>query len=100
MSKPTVSSLKALIRKNKDNLLIRVKTSFDGMYDCTMPTGQKGFQKAVETSSFVQNTLGIEGVWIVRGGDYVTAYDDGAVAGYEVYNCCGSFILGVAKDAA
>ena len=97
MSKPTISSLKSLIKKNKGNLFIHVKTAFDGMYDCCMPTGQSGFQKANETEKFLSNTLGIEGVWVVRGGDYVTAYDDGAFTGYEVYNCCGTFILGVQK---
>ena len=42
------------------------------------------------------HTLGVNGAWFVGDSrDYFTAYDDGQFSGYEVYNCCGSFVLAV-----
>lgn len=94
MSKPTIASVKAFIRKNKDALLIKVRMRFDGMTDCVEPTGAVAFEKAQLTTDFVENTLGVKGAWIVRGGrDSVVPYNDGQRVGYEVWNCCGTFIL-------
>lgn len=100
MKKTTVATLKSFIKKNKDSLLIKAKSSFDGMYDCVMPIEGACFKKAELTTGFMDNTLGIKGVWIVTGGrDYVKPYSNDAVEGLEVYNCCGSFIVAVAKAA-
>lgn len=100
MKKITVATLKSFIKKNKSNLLIKVKSTFDGMQDCVVATGN-GFSKASATVGFLDNTLGINGVWIVRGSrDHVQPYSDDAVEGLEVYNCCGSFIVAVEKSQA
>lgn len=68
-----------------------------------MPCETRGFTPAepTETEAMRDNSLGIRGAWFVfQGRDYFTAYDDGTFAGYEISNCCGSFILAVPKATA
>lgn len=96
MSKITKATFKSFIKKNRENLLIKRKSSFDGMVDCVMPTENSEFVKAQDTDGFNENTCGIHGVWLVNGSrDHFTEYSDGNVKGISVYNCCGSFIIGV-----
>lgn len=91
--KATKSTLKSFIRKNTGNIYINIKSSFDGMIDgCAYYND--GFTKAVETKDFNENTLGINGVWLVGGSrNHFEAYNDGIYSGYRAFNCCGSFIL-------
>lgn len=99
-SKITLRTLKTFINKNRENLYIDCKSSFDGMVDCVMPCETRGFTPAepTETEAMRDNSLGIRGAWFVfQGRDYFTAYDDGNFAGYEISNSCGSFILAVPK---
>ena len=94
--KVTLATIKAFIRKNPE-LLIDVKSSFDGMVDCCMPTGSTGFSKAEKTEDHITNTLGVRGAWFVGGSrDRFSEFSEGGVWGYEVRNCCGKFKLGVA----
>ena len=95
--KTTKATIKSFIRKNTENLYINVKSEFDGMTD--MCESQKGgFGKATMTDEYRNNRLGISGAWFVGNSrDYFSDYDDGVFAGYEVYNCCGKFILAVKK---
>ena len=94
--KITLATIKSFIRKNPD-LLIEIKTSFDGMVDCCMPSGITGFARVEKTEEFMENTLGVKGAWFVGGSrDRFTAFERGGVRGYEIRNCCGSFALGVA----
>jgi hypothetical protein len=95
--KTTLSTIKSFIRKNEGNLFINVKSSFDGMID-----GQsyyhEGFTKAEKDEDNARNTLGVNGAWFVNHSrDYLTPYDNGNFAGYEVSNCCGHFIIAVKK---
>lgn len=96
MSKPTRATLKSFIRKNKDNMFVSEKSRFDGMVDCVMPTSNNGFSKAIEAEHFHENNIGIQGVWCVGGGrDYITPYEKDGFKGFDVYNCCGHFIVAV-----
>ena len=93
MSKITLSTVKSFIKKTK-NLQIKVNSTFDGMVDCVMPSSDQSFDEAIHIDRHLENTLGIQGAWFVRGSrDYFKDYNDGKFQGIAVSNCCGSFIL-------
>lgn len=100
--KITKATFKGFIRKNQDRLYLNEKWNFDGMVDGCVEC-HRGFRQAQgEPTSWnsAENTLGIEGLWLVGGGgDSFAAYDDGVFAGIEYYNCCGAGILAVKKSA-
>ena len=96
MSKITKATFKSFLKKNAGNLLINSKSSFDGMYDCVMPSGDTSFVKARPADRTWDNNLGIQGVWLVDGsGNSFRSYERDGVKGIEVYNCCGNFIVAV-----
>lgn len=96
--KTTLATIKSFIKKNQD-LYINCKSRFDGMVDCVMPNDNSQFHLAKRVDSH-KNTLGIAGAWFVFGSrDYFREYEDAEFKGYEVYNCCGSFILATKKGA-
>jgi hypothetical protein len=98
MAKVTLSTIKSFIRKNRANLLISNLSEFDGMTDCVQQTGTKGFRPATEPSADRNhaNCLGISGAWFVfNSRDYFSEFERDGVKGYHVYNCCGSFDIGV-----
>ena len=95
MNKPTLATLKSFINREwkNNNLYIKQKSNFDGMTDCVQDV-EDTFEKAVPSDSSRENTLGFRKVYIVRGGrDYITVYSENDYSGYEVSNCCGSFIV-------
>jgi hypothetical protein len=96
MAKITKATFKSFVKKNRSNLVIRVKSKFDGMSDMCEATGETAFTPVLEADRTFDNNLGIQGVWLVgTGGDYFTAYEQNGVKGIEVYNCCGQFVVGV-----
>jgi hypothetical protein len=32
---------------------------------------------------------------VLRGGDYISAFEENGMKGFHVYNCCGSFDVAV-----
>lgn len=97
----TRSTIKSFVRKNRDNLLIKVKSSFNGMVDGVCDV-QDDFDPIVSDDRddcTSENTLGISGAWLTLsrgfGGDRYTAYSENGLQGYTISNCCGSFILAV-----
>lgn len=69
------------------------------MTDGVEHSSDKRFQPIVQGASYVENTLGIEGVWLVGSSrDYFRLYEFQGMVGIEVSNCCGSFILAVRDD--
>lgn len=101
--KPTLATLKAFIRKNRSNLQIMCKSSFDCMTDCVEQNDNAAFRPikpyddihgVFKINDMEKNTLGIAGVWLVGSSrDYIKEYSKDGMFGYEVYNCCGSFVL-------
>ena len=93
MTKITKATFKSFVKKNRANILINVKSSFDGMVDgCVSHDG--GFVKASDADFIHENNLGIQGVWLVGGSrDYFTAFEKNGLKGIEVSNCCGRFIV-------
>jgi hypothetical protein len=102
--KITKATFKSFIKKNIDGLYINVKSKFDGMTDmCEAQNG--GFVKATADNRdyCLENTLGIEGLWLVGSGhrgDRFRPYSEGAWTGIEYSNCCGRGIIAVRNRAA
>lgn len=99
-TKITLATVKSFISKNKGNLLIKVKSKFDGMVDGVRDVDDLGFHQALTDDLHTSNTLGICGAWFVKDSrDHLTAYEDANIKGFSIYNCCGSFILGIYKHS-
>lgn len=97
MKKVTLATIKSFINKNIDNLLVDVKSSFDGMTDCCESL-HEGFKKATKASEREKWNLGINEAWFVgQSRDYFTTYESEKLTGYEVSNCCGHFIIAIEK---
>lgn len=93
-----MATVKSFVRKNHDNILIYTKSRFDGMVDGCRGTGDVGFDPVTWTMDHVDMTLGIQGAWFVGSSrDYITPFDKDGVVGFEIYNCCGSFAIGIKK---
>lgn len=93
MTKFTMASVKSFVRKNKGNLKIKTKSSFDGMVDGCVYDHKASFVPVIETSLHPAHTLGMAGAWFVGGGrdsvDPITV--DDKVVGFKCFNSCGSF---------
>lgn len=101
MKKVTLATIKKFILKS-NNLHIKNISSFSGMTDMVEFLDSPSFKPAVFETNFNNhnndNQLGIKGAWFVfNSRDSFREYDDGEFIGYEVYNCCGSFILATPK---
>ena len=102
--KITLATIKSFIRKNRDNLYFKSRSHFDGMVDMVTPTNGSWSKAEPSRHSklhhFHKNTLGVEGAWFVlQSNDYFRKIDDGEFEGYEIFNCCGCFNLGIKKEA-
>lgn len=96
----TLATVKSFIKKNEGKLFVNPKSHFDGMVDCVMPNENSGFKPAQPSYTPRENNFNMQGVWFVfGGGDSYTPYDDGKFQGFDVYNCCGNFIIAVEKHA-
>jgi len=105
--KITVATVKSFIRKNRSNLLINVKSSFDSMQDMVTESRNKDFfparartyykdQQEVEVSQDDKHTLGVSGVWFT-GRDMCERFETETHIGFEVYNCCGTWRVAIAR---
>lgn len=97
MKKITIATVKSFINKNKDVLLINVKSQFDGRTD-GIEDRNNGFQKIRQSDRSHNNTLGIMGVWFTPSTrNFCEAYENEFYKGFRVDNCCGSFIVAIPK---
>jgi len=106
MKKITRATLKSFIRKNREQLLLKVESKFCGMSDMVEKV-EDVFEPAVASTQYVDgedvphvmdNNLGIAGVWLVLSGrDYITAFETEELTGLNVYNCCGEFTVAIKK---
>ena len=108
--KITIATVKAFIRKNREKLLIKTTSRFDGMTDSVrfedepefVPARNRDYfdrdtNKWVDVPVTCKSTLGVQGVWFVGGGDWCQAFETDTHIGYEVSNCCGSWSVAIAK---
>ena len=94
--KITLATFKSFVKKNRDQLLINVGSSFDGMTDCVQSTNDHGFSAAQNSDRTFTNNLGIAGVWLVGGSrDYFYPINENGLMGIKASNCCGSFTIAV-----
>lgn len=95
--KITLRTIKSFISKNDGKIFIKRKSEFDSMQDCVTSINGE-FRLCSNATSMNDYNLGINGAWFVgQSRDYFESYEDDKFEGYEVYNCCGSFILAIKK---
>jgi len=101
MKKITKATFKSFIRKNEGKLYIMCKSSFDGYDDCIRHAKNQSFNPVVKKEEFMENTLGIKGLWLIEYGskNYFYNYEDENYTGIRVSNCCGSQIIAVQKQS-
>lgn len=94
--KITLATVKSFIKVNRKDLLINVKSSFDGMTDCVERVAGGFVPAKDDTEMPLENCLGIKGAWFVgQSRDYFSVYNEDSYTGIKVSNSCGSFILAV-----
>lgn len=92
----TLATIKAFICKAGKSLLISTRSRFDGMEDGVRDCGDGSFTLAMISDHPCRNDLGIQGAWFVMGSrDHFQFYSKDGLAGFEVTNSCGKFILAV-----
>lgn len=98
--KVTLATVKSFIKKNINDLYIRMDSRFDGMVDCVMPNSEANFSKVDPTKlDFSKPDFGLEGFWHVgQSSDYFEFFQENNMTGFKVSNCCGSSILAIKKD--
>jgi hypothetical protein len=100
MAKITLATVKRFVKANRETLLISTRSHFDGMIDCVTGCADKSFSPVQAPEHNHENTLGIKGAWLVFGSrDRFSAFETDELTGIEVYNCCGHFVLAVARTA-
>ncbi len=93
MARTTLATIKSFIKKNADNLYIKKLNSFDGMCDGISDRSAHPFTQVAVNPELADRRLGIAGAWFTPGGNLFTPYDDGVFKGFDVYNCCGNFVI-------
>ena len=92
MAKITKATIKAFVKKNKEQLYIAHTSRFDGMIDGIRM--EKGAFKKASFADDNGHNLGVQGAWFVnQSNDYFTVFESESFVGYEIYNCCGCFKL-------
>jgi len=95
MKRATLATIKSFVRKS-EGLHISVRSRFDGMCDGVRRVDNDGFTPVESVNLEDSYRLGIPGAWFVRGSrDWFTPYAADGWAGWEVSNCCGTFVLAV-----
>jgi hypothetical protein len=94
--KITLSTIKAFVRKNKDNLYIKTKSKFDGMTDGVENYHDQSITKAepLPEDRLSRHDLGYKGTHIVTSGrNWFESVNFDGYYGYEIYNCCGTYYV-------
>lgn len=98
MAKATIATLKSFLKKNDGKIYVYNSSSFDGMFDMVQDNpGATWRLSPHKYNPDDKNYLGHKH-WIYcvgRGGDIVTPYCKDGFTGFEVYNCCGSFVVAI-----
>ena len=99
--KITLATFKKFCRDNRTDLLVKVRSNFDGMIDGLDWNHNAEFKITKKSDlNAEKNTLDIAGVWLVLGSrDYYKPYDTETHTGISVSNCCGYFTVAVEKKA-
>ncbi|MDD4026985.1 MAG: hypothetical protein PHO75_02235 [Candidatus Shapirobacteria bacterium] len=94
----TRSTIKSFIKKNEGKLIFKKLSNFDGMQDM-VDTVKDSFHPARKPERVTDYNLGVDGAWFVgQSRDYFKEFKNDDLIGYEVSNCCGSFILAIKQN--
>ena len=97
--KITLATLKSFARRNNDRLYCKSLSDFNGMTDCVEHVNGD-FKRTQITDEINYYRSGIQGVYTVGSSDdYFHIYEDESFFGITIFNCCGSSILAVRKEA-
>lgn len=98
-NKITLATFKSFVKKNRENLLVKVGSSFSGMTDMCEPVDDH-FTPAEDNDHFpTKNSLGIGGIYLVGSSrDRFRYFENENLVGIEVYNACGNFTVAVKSD--
>ena len=97
MKKATRATFKSFIRKNRENLLVKLGSRFSGMTDMVEEVKDE-FSPAETARNFHENNFGYRRVWLVGGGrDIFKRFETDELTGLNVYNACGEFWVAVKK---
>jgi len=98
MKKITRATFKSFINKNRENLLICEKSSFNGMIDCVDNNPNASFLEARTAERNLDHNLGVQGIWLVgQSRDWFDKFETEDMIVFSVSNCCGSFEVAVRK---
>lgn len=98
--KITRSTIKSFIKKQiaQDNLYVKCKTTFNGMIDMVDDSQDQSWFKVDSIDMEKHYNFGIKGLWLVgQSRDSFSSYSDDRFTGFEVYNCCGTSMVGMKK---
>ena len=101
--KITLATVKAFIRDSAlRGLHIKTTSRFDGQCDGVRSIVDPTYCEVQAVNMADSHRLGIDGAWFVGDSrDYFTFINNGEWTGFNISNCCGSFILAVpAKSQA
>jgi len=95
--KITKATLKAFVRKHRNELYVKVTSSFNPQTDGAEFHRNAGFQPA-ESAGHECHTLGVSGIWLVGGSrNSFIPYDADGFTGIRCYNSCQTFIVAIKK---
>ena len=98
MKKVTLATVKSFIKKNNNELYIKLDGSFSGMTDCIEWEKDSQYVKAETDNVNSKYTLGIKGAWFVGSSrDYFYPVEEGNFKGIKVSNSCGYFTIAIKK---
>lgn len=86
--KITLSTLKSFLKRNKNDLHLKIHSRFNGMID-GLEHFKDDFEPAEETEYNTYYTLGIKGLYVIPGRSYFNVFRDKNYIGITVWNSCG-----------
>lgn len=89
--KITIATVKSFIRKNFNNLYIKIINEFDSMIDGTSYNYNSEFKKVSQNIEYYFN------LFSNSTKNYCEKFENNEFIGYEVGNCCYDFIIAIKK---
>ena len=104
MKKLNKNHFNNFVKKNAENLHMKVYAHFNGMVDMVENVEAPAFSKVVkvqfqEWRDVVLRAANDVSKIAFRDGNSFDHYEDAEYQGIEVYNCCGKFVVAVKKAA-
>lgn len=105
MKKITLATVKSFVKKNESKLLVQVKSSFNGMIDGCDDSRNCDFTQVTEIRwprPGYTSSMSIDGNSLLGSGgsgNLFKVYEDDNFIGFDIYNCCGWFIIATQKVA-